>query len=537
MQVFGLIWKLRNQKLTGKIKTEIKAKTVKISNYFYVFMLVCLTSCQQQTKQTEQFSKPNIIIFYADDMGYGDLAIQNPQSKIPTPNLDQLAREGLLMTDAHSSSGVCTPSRYALLSGRYHWRDFNDIVHAMGESVFKENQVTLPRILKGNGYHTAAIGKWHLGWNWEAIRKKDFTQKVKAKHGKKEIEIWPSQAYDWDKNIPDGPLSIGFDSYFGDGTINFPPYTWIKNDKVTEAPTITLQHPKEDFALEGNWELRPGPAVKGWDFYKVLPTVTSSAVNFIKNQEQAEKPFFLYVPFPSPHAPIIPNKEFKGKSEAGPYGDFVYQTDDAIGQVLDALKAIDADKNTIVIFTSDNGSERYRIKNYNHDSSHPFRGVKRDIYEGGHHVPFIVKWPNKIKPGTKNTQLFSQIDILNTLATIINSDLPKGFQHDSYNFSDVWLTVNNKSIRENIVHNTWASKYAIRKGDWLYINNKDGYHTRIPKWFEKGQRFKTAKDTVQLFNLKDDIGQTINLASKFPEKVNELASALIHEQKAETFKN
>jgi len=505
-----------------------------------MILLVCLTACQEQTKPTPKVNKPNIIIFYADDMGFGDLAIQNPQSKIPTPNLDQLAKEGLLMTEAHSSSGVCTPSRYALLSGRYHWRDFNDIVHAMGESVFKENQVTLPRILNTNGYHTAAIGKWHLGWNWEAIRKKDFTQKVKAKHGKKEIEIWPAQAYDWDKSIPNGPLSIGFDSYFGDGTINFPPYTWIENDKVTEAPTLTLQHPKEDFALEGNWELRPGPAVKDWDFYKILPTVTHKAVTFIKNQEKAEEPFFLYMAFPSPHAPIIPNEAFRGKSKAGPYGDFVYQTDDAVGQILDALKAINADDNTIVIFTSDNGSERYaydRIKNYDHDSSHPFRGVKRDVYEGGHHVPFIVKWPNHIKQGTKSNQLFSQIDLLNTLASITNSDLPKGFQHDSFNFSNVWLTNTDAPVRETIVHNTWTSKYAIRKGDWLYINNKDGYHTRIPKWFEEGQRLKTAKDTVQLFNLKDDIGQNTNLASQFPEKVKELAAALGNEQEKETFEN
>jgi len=516
---------------------------MKIRAYFYVFMLACFTSCQQQTKPTKKTqpdSKPNIIIFYADDMGYGDLAIQNPQSKIPTPNLDQLAEEGLLMTDAHSSSGVCTPSRYALLSGRYHWRDFNDIVHAMGESVFKENQVTLPKILKANGYHTAAIGKWHLGWNWEAIRKKDFTQKETVIRGKKELEIWPAQAYDWNKSIPNGPLSIGFDSYYGDGTINFPPYTWIKNDKVTEAPTITLQLPRNDFPLEGNWELRPGPAVKDWDFYNVLPTVTSTAVTFIKNQEKAVKPFFLYLPFPSPHAPIIPNKAFRGKSEAGAYGDWVYQTDAAVGQVLTALQSIGADENTIVIFTSDNGSERYaydRIKNYNHDSSHPFRGVKRDVYEGGHHVPFIVKWPNKIKAGTTSHQLFSQIDILHTLATITNSDLPKGFQHDSYNFSELWLTENNEVVRENMIHNTFTSKYAVRKGDWLYINNKDGYHARIPKWFEEGQRFEKATDSVQLFNLKEDIGQTINLASKFPEKVSELAAALVQEQKTETFKN
>ena len=513
---------------------------MKTSIYFCFFMLMGFASCQHKKEVSNKEVKPNIIILYADDMGYGDLAIQNPQSKIPTPNLDQLAKDGMLMSDAHSSSGVCTPSRYALLSGRYHWRDFNDIVHSMGPSVFKENQVTLPKILKRNGYHTAAIGKWHLGWDWEAIRKKDFTKKEKTVLRNKEIEVWPSQAYDWNKKIPGGPLSIGFDSYFGDGTINFPPYTWIENDKVTEAPTVTFQSPKEKLPLEGNWELRPGPAVKDWDFYKVLPTVTKSAVTFIKNQEKAKKPFFLYMSFPSPHAPIIPNKEFRGKSKAGAYGDFVYQTDDAVGQILKALKSIKADKNTIVIFTSDNGSEKYayeRIKNYNHNSSNPFRGVKRDVYEGGHHVPFIVKWPNKIKSGTINNQLFSQIDLLHTLTTIANVDLPKGLQHDSYNFSEAWLSNNSKPIRANLIHNTWVTKYAIRKGDWLYLNNKDGYHTRIPKWLSKNQRIENTNDTVQLFNLKKDIGQTINLASKFPNKVKELALELSIQQKKETFQN
>ena len=513
---------------------------MKISPLLYLFLLMSLASCQEKKQTTNKEVKPNIIIFYADDMGYGDLAIQNPQSKIPTPNLDQLAKEGMLMTDAHSSSGICTPSRYALLTGRYHWRDFNDIVHSMGPTVFKENQVTLPKVLKENGYHTAAIGKWHLGWDWEAIRKKDFIQKEKVIRRKKELQIWPSQAYDWNKKIPGGPLSIGFDSYFGDGTINFPPYAWIENDRVTEAPTLTLQHPKEEFALEGNWELRPGPAVKDWDFYKVLPTVTSSAVTFIKDQEKAKKPFFLYMAFPSPHAPIIPNEEFRGKSKAGPYGDWVYQTDDAVGQILQALKAINADENTIVIFTSDNGSEKYayeRIKNYKHNSSKPFRGVKRDVYEGGHHVPFLVKWSNKIKAGAINHQLFSQIDLLKTLTLITKSKLPKDFKHDSYNFSDVWLSNTEKPVRNVLVQNTFTSKYAIRKGDWLYINNKNGYHTRIPKWFDEGKRFEKAKDSVQLFNLKDDIGQSTNLASKFPEKVKELAFALSNQQKTETFKN
>jgi arylsulfatase A len=512
---------------------------MRVNSCFYFFLLVFLTSCQQEIKSSKEEIKPNIIIFYADDMGYGDLEIQNSESKIPTSNLNQLAKEGMRMTDAHSSSAICSPSRYALLTGRYHWRDFHDIVHSMGESVFEENQVTLPKILQNNGYNTAAIGKWHLGWNWEGIRKKKFSQKEKVLLRNKEIEIWPAEAYDWSKNITGGPLSQGFDSYFGDGTINFPPYVWIKNDKVTETPTITLEHPKKELVLEGNWELRPGPSVKNWDFFKVLPTVTESAVTFIQKQKKAKKPFFLYMAFPSPHAPIIPNKEFIGKSNAGAYGDFVNQTDNAVGQILKALKDINADENTIVIFTSDNGSEKFayeRIRNFKHNSSNPFRGLKRDVYEGGHHVPFIVKWTKKIKPNTINNQLFGQIDILNTLATITKSELPKDFEHDSYNFADVWLTNSKDLVRDILVHNTWETKFAIRKGDWLYINSKDGYHTRVPNWFLESQNFEKTKDTVQLFNLKNDIRQKTNLASIYPEKVKELSAELKNQQKSETFK-
>ncbi len=254
--------------------------------------------------------QPNIIILYADDMGYGDLAIQNAASKIPTPNLDQLAREGMRFTDGHSSSGICTPSRYALLTGRHHWRDFHGIVNAFGESVFKEGQLTMPGMLREKGYDTACIGKWHLGWDWDAIRKPDAPKKgMSFKH------------FDWTKPVPDGPLDHGFDHYFGDNVINFPPYAWIEDDKLVEAPNADMD-PKNIKAVtkEGNWEARPGPAMKDWDFYNVLPTLTTKAVEYVLSRKDAEKPFFLFVPFPSPHAPIIPNDEFDGKSEAGPTG-------------------------------------------------------------------------------------------------------------------------------------------------------------------------------------------------------------------------
>ena len=385
---------------------------MKIKNWLlicscFVLLFVVLAStigCQENSNQklhtakngapTEaETEKPNIIILYADDMGYGDLAIENPKSKIPTPNLDKLSKEGMRFTDGHSSSGICTPSRYALLTGRYHWRDFHGIVTGMGESVFKEKQYTMAQMLKENGYETACIGKWHLGWDWEAIRDKSWTQKDSLQLWGRYFPYYPAQAYDWTKPIPDGPLDHGFDYYFGDGTINFPPYVFIENDQVTETPTVTMRTPK-DVGVEADWEARPGPAVKDWDFYKVLPTMTEKAVAYIEKQKNAKKPFFLYMPFPSPHSPIIPNKEFQGKSGAGDYGDYVYQTDWSSGQILKALDAIGATENTIVIFTADNGPERYaydRILKYDHHSSAPFRGLKRDIYEGGHHVPFVVR--------------------------------------------------------------------------------------------------------------------------------------------------
>jgi len=241
---------------------------------------------------------PNVVILYADDMGYGDLGANNPASKIPTPHLDRLAAEGMRFTDAHSSSGHCSPSRYALLTGRHHWRDFHGIVNSLGPSVFKPGQLTLPAMLRDRGYATACIGKWHLGWDWNALRRPG-TPPTSIEHGD----------FDWSKPIPDGPLAHGFDTYFGDDVINFPPYAWIENDRVVEAPDATLDKPAGR-PKEGEWECRPGPARSDWDFYRVLPTITARAEAFVRSRQGNPQPFLLYFPLPSPHAPIIPNDEF-----------------------------------------------------------------------------------------------------------------------------------------------------------------------------------------------------------------------------------
>ncbi|MBK1825613.1 sulfatase family protein [Haloferula rosea] len=470
-----------------------------------------------------QAAQPNIVILYADDLGYGDLGCYNPDSKIPTPHLDKLAASGMRFTDGHSSSGICTPSRYALLTGRHHWRDFHGIVNALGKSVFKKDQLTLPQMLQEKGYATACIGKWHLGWDWDAIRKPG-TPKKSIDH----------QHFDWSKPVPGGPLDHGFDHYFGDTVINFPPYAWIEDDKLVTAPNTTLRKPAAE-TKEGNWECRPGPAMDDWDFYQVLPTLTKKAVRYVEGRKGNTQPFFLFVPFPSPHAPIIPNDEFDGTSKAGPYGDFVHQTDDSCGRILKALEESGHADNTIVIFTADNGPEYYafaRDQKYDHWSPAPLRGLKRDIYEGGHHVPFLIRWPGLTKPGSVSPELISQVDFMATLAAAVGFELPDDSAHDSHDFLPYLRGNSETGPRDSMVHNTKKDHYAYRDGDWLLIDAKTGYLRQAPKeWNEKHNQPKDDGSAVELYNLAEDIGQKNNLATKHPERVAAMQKALSEDQK------
>ncbi len=465
---------------------------------------------------------PNVVILYADDLGYGDLGANNPASKIPTPHLDRLAAEGMRFTDAHSSSGICSPSRYAMLTGRHHWRDFHGIVTTFGPSVFKPGQLTLPEMLRRRGYATACIGKWHLGWNWKAIRKPGSPPNSVA-----------HADFDWSRPIPDGPLDHGFDAYFGDDVINFPPYAWIDGDRVTEPPDTTLEtmptKPKE-----GGWEFHPGPARSDWDFYRVLPTLTERAEAFVRSRAGNPQPFFLYMPLPSPHAPIIPNDEFDGRSQAGAYGDFVAQTDDACGRVMAALRETGLDANTIVVFSADNGPERYayaRDAAFDHWSAAPFRGIKRDLYEGGHHVPFLLKWPGVTTPGAVSDALVSQVDLMATLAAAVGFDLPTDAATDSHDLLP-WLTGRAATPpRTTIIHNTNPKRFAIRHGDWLLVDGQTGVtdgKTRSPPaaWVEKHGYPPDDDQPVELFDLAHDPGQRRNLAAQQPERVAELRGLL-----------
>jgi arylsulfatase A len=490
-----------------------------------VFMLVACAGAK-----TVQKALPNILILYADDLGYGDLGCYNSKSKIPTPNLDKLASEGMRFTDGHSSSGICTPSRYALLTGRHHWRKFHGIVGPMGPSVFDKERLTLPEMLKVKNYTTGAIGKWHLGWDWEAIKKPD-AEPIVTKKWKRKLNTWGPEDFDWSMSIPDGPLAHGFDSYFGDTVINFPPYCWIENDKVVKAPDTMKDESKWKKIKEGKWECRPGPMASDWDPYQNIPTTTKKGVEFIKAQTKTNNPFFLYFAYPSPHAPIIPNDKFDGKSKAGPYGDFVYETDDSIGQLLKALKESGQAENTLVIFTADNGPEMYayeRDAKFDHWSASPLRGLKRDIYEGGHRVPYIVKWPGKVSAGKTCNQLVSQIDIFATLASVVDFKLPNDQAEDSHDLLPLFTGKTKTGPRTSHVHNTFENKYAIRDGDWLLVNTKTGYsRLKIHRAWEKKHGYEQkGNQKAHLYNIKEDVGQKHNVIDKHPEKAEHLRALL-----------
>lgn len=460
---------------------------------------------------------PNVVVLYADDLGFGDLGCYNVNSKIPTPNLDRLARQGMRFTDAHSSSGICTPSRYALLTGQHHWREFHEIVNAFGPSKLAGDRLTMPEMMQASGYRTACIGKWHLGWGWQAI-KRPGAKPQKAKG-------FAAGDFDWSAAIPGGPLAHGFDSYFGDDVPNFPPYTWIENDRVVTAPTVPYApNPKPP---EGHHEGRPGPMAKGWRLDGVMPELTRRAVDWVHEQKGQQQPFFLYFPFTSPHAPIVPSPEFVGSSDAGPYGDFVAQTDATVGAVLDALDEAGLADNTLVVFSSDNGPEAYayeRMRKFGHRSPGELRGLKRDVWEGGHRVPMIVRWPSVVAAQGVSRAMVSQVDLMATLASIVRFELPANAGEDSFDLLPLWRR-EVASVREFLVHNTYAKKWGIRRGKWLLLDQKDGTHNRTPKWVRDG--YAPNEQAVMLCDLSKDQGQRVNLAAQHPELCAELRELLV----------
>ena len=474
--------------------------------------------CSATAAAEEPAEQPNIVMIYTDDQGYGDFSLQNPDSKIPTPHLDQLAEDGMRFTDAHSSSGVCTPSRYALLTGRYHWRQGEGIVASWGGSWFDEGRLTLPAMLREKGYRTACIGKWHLGWDWNAIRNEEVNDRNHP------------DAHDWSKPVPGGPLDHGFDYYFGDDVPNFPPYTWMEDDRILEPPTVPFTPiPAPTDECEGGergegHDCRPGPMVDGWRLDAVMPKLTEKTIEWI-GQQSEDQPFFLYWSWTSPHTPVVPIEEFQGSTEAGPYGDFMHQSDAHLGEVLQALADNGFADDTLVIFSSDNGPESIaypRIQNHGHYSMGPLRGLKRDVWEGGHRVPFVVRWPGVVEANTVSDELVSQIDIMATLASVVNYELPDNAAEDSHDILPLLRGESDQSGRETLVHRTWQTPWGIRHGDWIYINAPTGAVQNEPDW--RGYAPNPHDDWLN--NIGDDLGQRENLVSEEPKKAAELRTLL-----------
>jgi arylsulfatase A-like enzyme len=453
--------------------------------------------------------KPNIIFILADDLGFGDIRAMNPEGKIATPHADRLAAEGMIFTDAHSSSSVCTPTRYSVLTGRYNWRSRmkKGVLNGFSPRLIEPGRQTVAGYLKENGYATSCLGKWHLGMNWP------------QNDGKPAGTTANPSKIDYTRPIEDGPTTLGFDEFFGiSASLDMPPFVFIKNDRVTEVPTV-----EKTF-------YRRGPAGENFEAVDVLPELTRRAVAYIERRAPASKngePFFLYLPLASPHTPIVPTAEWQEKSGLNAYADFVMQTDATVGAVLDALDRGGIAEDTLVIFTSDNGCSREAdfplLLSKGHNPSYHFRGWKSDIFEGGHRVPFLVRWPSKVKAGTVSDQLICLTDLFATCAGILGTRLPDEVAEDSVSILPAMDGSASGPLREAAVHHSIYGGFSIRKGAWKLCLCPDsgGWSEPIP-----GSPETLKLPPVQLYDLRADIGETRNLQAEHPEVVARLTKLL-----------
>jgi len=486
--------------------------------------LATLLCCFTAAAVSAADSKPNIVYILCDDLGYGDVRCLNPEGKIATPNMDRVAAAGMIFTDVHSSSAVCTPTRYGIMTGRYNWRTRlqQGVLGGLSPRLIEPGRTTIASLLREHGYYTACIGKWHLGMDWVKRPGKDVAELS--------IET-PEQVWnvDYSRPIANGPNSVGFDYYFGiSASLDMAPYTFIENDRVTSLPT----EDKAFIMMLGRTgaTTRKGPTAPGFDAANVLPELTRKAVEYINAQAadaKAGKPFFLYLPLASPHTPILPTSEWQGKSGLNPYADFVMQTDWGIGQVLKAIDEQGLNDNTLVVLTSDNGCSpqaRYEeLLPKGHNPSYVFRGHKADIYDGGHHIPFIVRWPAKVKAGSRSDQLLCLTDLMATCAEILEVKLPENAGEDSVSFLPALLGQAQQPLREAVVHHSINGSFAIRQGTWklALCPGSGGWSAPRP-----GRDSTSGLPRVQLFDLSSDIAEQHNVSAEHPEIVARLTALL-----------
>ena len=470
-------------------------------------LLLLLLSTPVAKSAVGSAAKPNIVYVLCDDLGYGDVHCLNPErGKIPTPNIDRLAAAGMAFTEAHSSSAVCTPTRYGILTGRYNWRTRlqSGVLGGYSPALIAPNRLTVPKLLKQKGYATACIGKWHLGMTMPA----QAGAKVSDRNENPSPDL-----FDLTQIIANGPVTHGFDTFFGiSASLDMPPFAFIENDRFTEAPTATK-----------TW-VRTGAAAPGFEAPEVLPTLTRKAVDYIGT---AKSPFFLYLPLSSPHGPIVPTKEWQGRSGLGSYGDFVMETDWALGEVMLALDKAGIADNTLLVFTSDNGcapvADIPALEKLGHFPSERRRGYKADIFDGGHRIPFVVRWPGHVKPGSTSDQAICLTDLMATCAEIVGATLPANAGEDSVSLLPVLLGTDRTRVHEAIVHHSVNGSFAIRSGKWKLDLCADSGGWSKPK---PGSEAAQKLPPVQLYDMSKDVGERANEVQEHPEIVTELTSLL-----------
>ena len=478
-------------------------------------------------------AKPNVVLILADDLGYGDLSCFNESSKLHTQRLDQLAAEGMRCTDAHASSALCTPSRYGLMTGRYNWRSQLKAVVLMGmhRHLIEDGRTTLGTLFKGAGYNTACIGKWHLGLDWALEEGADpkLTEIGPPPPGGPAARATEGGEYTpirYDLPLADGPHTHGFDySWVTPGSLDIPPYVYVENGMVS-------QRPDRKTGIPDYWQRAMGPNVEKevkfskWPMgdtganYETMDVVPDTARRVLDKLDEFcadDKPFFLYYPIHAPHVPCVPTPEFAGKSAIGPYGDMVLMVDSIVGRICDKLAEHGKDQDTIVIFTSDNGSEM-RFAEEGHISNYIFRGLKSDIWDGGHRIPFIVRWPGHVAPGSVCAQTTCLTDLMATFADVLGVKLADDEGEDSVSNLPLWQE-QDAPIREATVHSSGGGMFGIRKGKWKLEMCPDAGRPG-PAHAEPGQ------PPIQLYDMEADPSETTNVWDRHPDVVAELTELL-----------
>ncbi len=449
---------------------------------------------------------PNIVYILTDDMGYGDVSALNEHAAWKTPNMDRLASEGMVFTDAHSESAVCTPTRYGILTGRYSWRTRlkSGVLWGRSGPLIEKERMTVASLLKGHGYETACIGKWHLGLGWPLVP------------GTKD-------SIDFTSPLTDTPIDHGFDhSYIIPASLDIPPYVYIEDDHVTAIPVEYT----ESKVKYGWW--RRGLTAPDFVHEQVLPHLTRQSTGFIEKhvKDHPDEPFFLYFAMPAPHTPILPIPEFQGKSHTNPYGDYVLEVDAMIGMVMQAVQEAGIEDNTIFIVTSDNGcspqADYAELAKFGHNPSYIFRGTKSDIWEGGHRIPFIVRWPGTVAPGSRCAQTVCLNDLMATVAAITGEPLPENAGEDSYNILPL-LKGGKEAVRPSLINHSINGSFALRKGPWKLEMCPGSGGWSHPK--DKEARAMGLPD-YQLYNLDRDIAETLNVVDKYPGMVKQMEEEL-----------